>query len=251
MDEIIGSLENSTTGAAPHIQPYLPDPARRNGIGVIIFPGGGYEGLADYEGKDYAEFLCDQGIAGFVVTYRLAPGFKHPAMLEDALAAIATVRSRAAEFGLNPSMIGVMGSSAGGHLAAHSMVGYGDYKSSVSLRPDFGILCYPVISMQGDFCHGGSRWNLIGKEAPESLMRKVSCEEQVGPDTPPCFLWHTWEDPAVPVENSLMFASSLRRYGVPFEMHIYPKGVHGLALRTELPWARDCVRWLKELAGEA
>ena len=249
MQAFTGSLNSATTAPAPRIEPYLPDPGRGNGLGLVIFPGGGYGGLAEHEGKAYAEFFRSEGIASFVVTYRLGPqGHRHPAMLEDALAAIGTVRQRAGEFGVNPATIGVIGSSAGGHLAAHTLVAHGSYRSPVSLRPDFGILCYPVIAMTGAFCHTGSRANLLGENPTPDLMRQVSCEEQVSAQAPPCFLWHTWDDAAVPVENSLLFAAALRRHGIPFELHVYHQGPHGLGLNTELAWSQDCLRWLQDLA---
>ena len=250
MSELIGRLASSTTDAAPRITLYPPAPERRNGMGLIIFPGGGYGGLADHEGKGYAEFFAEAGITCFVVEYRLgSQGYRHPAMLEDALAAVATIRARADEFGLSADRIGVMGSSAGGHLTAHALVAWHQYESDVSLRPDFGILCYPVIDMAGEYAHVGSRRNLLGEDPSEELMHRVSCHEHVSAETPPCFLWHKCEDGSVPVENSMQFAAALRRHGVPFELHVYPRGRHGLGLNTDLPWGRDCVRWLVELNG--
>ena len=247
MNELIGFLESSTTAAAPRIEAYLPKHGGGNGIGIVILPGGGYEGLAEHEGKAFAKFFSGKGFACYVVNYRLgSQGHRHPAMLEDALAAMGTVRKHSAESGLGLSKVGVMGSSAGGHLAAHALVDWGIYESSVPLRPDFGILCYPVIDMKGEFCHHGSRDNLIGKNASGRLIQEVSCLDRVSASTPPCFLWHTWEDPALPMENTMLFAAALRRNKVPFELHIYPKGRHGLALDTKLPWAEACMRWMKE-----
>lgn len=248
MQIIHGTLPSSTTSPNPRIECYLPDAKLHNGVGLIIFPGGGYRMHAEHEGKGYADFFVQAGITCFVTSYRLgADGHRHPAMLEDALAAIHTVRQRASEWGVDPNRIGVMGSSAGGHLTAHSVTAWGEYRGDVSLRPDFGILCYPVIAMNGPFCHTGSRGNLLGEEATAEQSAKVSPELLVNKQTPPCFLWHTWEDPAVPVENSLIFASALRENGVPFELHVYPKGRHGLGLNTELPWGRDCLRWIGEV----
>jgi acetyl esterase/lipase len=243
-----GSLESGTTNPSPTIEVYLPEAGKAIGIGLIILPGGGYEWLAPHEGAGYAEHFQKQGIACFVVSYRLGnQGFKHPAMLEDALAAIETIRKRAGEFGVDPTRIGLMGSSAGGHLTAHILTAYSSYASSVSLRPDFGVLCYPVITMRDRFTHQGSRNNLIGTERSVAVLNALSCEEQVKPETPPCFIWHTWEDTGVPVENALMFAAALRRNDVPFELHVYQKGGHGLGLNTDLPWAQDCLRWMKAL----
>jgi acetyl esterase/lipase len=241
-----GALENGTTDPSPKIEVYLPVAKGRTDIGVIIFPGGGYRGLAEHEGAGYAHFFQSKGIAAFVVEYRLGgDGHRHPSMLEDALAAIQTVRSRATEFGIDPRKVGVMGSSAGGHLTAHTVTSYGEY--SQDLRPDFGILCYPVIDMAGALGHNGSRNNLLGENASRELRLSVSPDLKVTSQTPPCFIWHTVEDAAVPVENSLMFAAALQKNGVPFELHVYPKGRHGLGLNTNFGWEESLVRWLEEL----
>ncbi|MCB1123083.1 MAG: alpha/beta hydrolase [Verrucomicrobiae bacterium] len=243
---IHGSLAQGTTNPKPKIEVYLPKQPDRTEIGVVILPGGGYQGLAGHEGKDYAEYLQGQGIAGFVVEYRLGRnGFHHPAMLEDALAAIQTVRNRAVEFGIDPHKVGIMGSSAGGHLTAHTVTAYVDYAKD--LRPDFGILCYPVIEMDGAFTHAGSRRNLLGDDPTRELRRSVSPELRVNADTPPCFIWHTADDPVVPVENSMLFAMALQRHGIPFELHVYPHGRHGLGLKSNFGWEDSLVRWLGEL----
>jgi len=246
MQTIKGSLDSGQTGPSPDIVCRAPEKPG-SGIGIIIFPGGGYGCLAEHEGEGYARYLADAGVACFVVQYRLgSQGHRHPAMLEDALAAIATVRSRADEFGVDPTKLGVMGSSAGGHLTAHALVAWPQYESAVSLRPDFGILCYPVIASQGPFAHKGSMGNLAGPDAPVELLDTLSCEKQVTEDTPPCFIWHTGEDAGVPLENSMMFASALRQCGVPFELHLYHKGRHGLGLGAPFDWGRECLRWLEE-----
>jgi acetyl esterase/lipase len=249
MKKILGALDCGTTAPSPEIDCFIPedDPS---GVGVVIFPGGGYGGLAEHEGAGYAEYLCGAGIACFVVKYRLGPqGHRHPAMLEDALAAVYTVRSQAAEFGVDPQKIGVMGSSAGGHLAAHTLVGWRQYASRVLLRPDFGILCYPVIVSQGQHAHKGSMLNLAGEDAPPQLLEALSCEKHVSAQTPPCFLWHTGEDAGVPLENSMMFAAALRANDVPFELHLYHKGGHGLGLGAPFDWGAECLRWIEETAG--
>lgn len=248
MSELTGSLPHSKTDPSPRIESYLPASDKRSGVGLIIFPGGGYGGLAEHEGKDYAEFFRNEGICCFVVSYRLgSQGFRHPAMLEDALSAVHEIRNQADSLGLKPNKIGVMGSSAGGHLAAHSLVSYGTIESPVSLRPDFGILCYPVIAMSGEHCHTGSRANLLGDHPSEELIREVSCDDLVTAQTPPCFIWHTYEDAGVLFENSLLFAAALRRNGVPFELHIYHKGRHGLGLNADFSWANDCLRWINDI----
>jgi len=243
----------------PTLTPYLPEPAKATCAAVVICPGGGYGALAPHEGADYARFLNESGIAGFVLKYRLgSAGYRHPAMLQDAARAVRTVRARADEWKLDPKRIGIMGSSAGGHLAStlltHFDAGKPDAADPIerqSSRPDLGILCYAVISL-GEFGHRGSANNLLGTNPSPELVRELSNELQVTKDTPPCFIWHTYEDKAVPVENSLLFAEALRRAGVPFDLHIYQKGQHGLGLGTRdwnpekrHPWTRDCVFWLQ------
>jgi acetyl esterase/lipase len=243
----------------PTLTPYLPDPSKASGAAVVICPGGGYGGLAPHEGVDYARFLNEQGIAGFVLKYRLGPaGYHHPIMLQDAARAVRTVRSRAGEWHLDPQRIGIMGSSAGGHLASTLLThfdqgrpGDADVIEQQSSRPNIGILCYAVITM-GEFTHRGSRGNLLGNKPSPELVQNLSNELQVTKETPPTFLWHTWEDNAVPVENTLQFAEALRKAGVPFDLHIYQKGQHGLGLGTNKwdpehrhPWTQDLVYWLK------
>jgi acetyl esterase/lipase len=243
----------------PTLTPYLPEPAKSTGAAIVVCPGGGYGGLASHEGVDYARFLNEQGIAGFVLKYRLgSSGYRHPVMLQDAARAVRIVRAQAAQWKLNPHRIGIMGSSAGGHLAStlltHFDAGKADATDSIerqSSRPDLGILCYAVITM-GEFTHEGSKHNLLGNNPSPELIRDLSNELQVTKDTPPCFIWHTWEDTAVPVENSLHFAEALRKAGVPFDLHIYQKGGHGLGLGTREwdptkrhPWTLDLAVWLK------
>ena len=215
-------------------------PARN--LALVIFPGGGYSILAPHEGAGYAERFAAAGIDCHVVAYPLAPdGFRHPAMIEAAQTAIAEVRAQ-----LAPSVrLGVMGSSAGGHLAAHALVEW--ERTGPTHRPDFGVLCYPVITMQPSYGHTGSRGNLLGPEPGETLLAELSIERRVTPRTPPCFIWHTVEDAAVPVEHSLLFATALRQAGVPFELHAYARGRHGLGLETEFDWSSECLLWLHEL----
>jgi acetyl esterase/lipase len=243
----------------PTLTPYLADPANATGAAIVICPGGGYGGLAPHEGVDYARFLNEHGISGFVLKYRLgSAGYRHPVMLEDAARAVRTLRARAAEWKLDPNRIGIMGSSAGGHLASTLLTHFDEGKANdsdpierVSSRPNLGILCYPVITM-GEFTHQGSKANLLGKNPSPELVRNLSNELQVTKETPPTFLWHTWEDSAVPVENSLQFAAALRKAGVPFDLHVYQKGQHGIGLGSNKwdpehrhPWTQDVVFWLK------
>ncbi len=243
----------------PTLTPFLPDPAKATGAAMVICPGGGYGGLADHEGKHYALWLNDQGIAGFVLKYRLgSAGYHHPAMLQDAARAVRVVRAKAAEWKVDPKRVGIMGSSAGGHLASTLLTHFdkgdpnaADPMEHESSRPDLGILCYAVITMDAN-THQGSKNNLLGKDPSPELVKLLSNELQVTPQTPPCFIWHTWEDAGVKVENSLEFAYALRRAGVPFDLHIYQKGPHGLGLGSReydpqklLDWTRDCASWLK------
>jgi acetyl esterase/lipase len=243
----------------PTLTPFLPDAGSASGAAIVVCPGGGYGGLAGHEGKDYALWLNQHGVTAFVLKYRLGSGgYRHPRMLEDVARAIRTVRSRSAEWKLDPKRIGVMGSSAGGHLASTALTHFdagmpdaADPVERVSSRPDLGILCYAVISM-GQYTHQGSKRNLLGTDPSAELVTLLSNELQVTPQTPPTFLWHTAEDTAVPVENSLQFAGALRKAGVPFDLHIYQKGRHGIGLADKEPfanvhpWAADCVFWLKE-----
>jgi acetyl esterase/lipase len=242
----------------PTLTAFLPPLEKATGAAIVICPGGGYGGLAPHEGQGYAEWLADHGVAGIVLKYRLgSKGYRHPAMLNDAARAIRLTRAKAAEWKIDPKRVGVMGSSAGGHLASTILThfdggtpGDPDPVEQFSSRPDIGILCYPVITM-GPNTHGGSKKNLLGDNPPPELVELLSNEKQVTKDTPPCFLFHTWEDKAVKVENSMAFAEALRKAGVPFDLHIYQKGGHGMGLGPDRakgilhPWSDDCLYWLK------
>lgn len=243
----------------PTLTPYLPEDGKATGAAMVICPGGGYGMLAAHEGENYALFLNQHGVTAFVLKYRLgSAGYRHPCMLQDAARAVRTVRARADEWKIDPKRVGIMGSSAGGHLAStlvtHFDAGKPDAADPVerqSSRPDLGVLCYAVITMSEN-THSGSRANLLGKEPSPELIKLLSNEQQVTPETPPCFIWHTWEDGGVKVENSLEFAAALRWNKVPFDLHIYEKGRHGIGLADKPPfahphpWARDLVFWLKE-----
>jgi len=243
----------------PTLTPYLLAREKATGAAIVICPGGGYGGLADHEGDHYARFLNEHGVAAFVLKYRLGSnGYRHPAMLWDAARALRTVRARAGEWDLDPKRIGIMGSSAGGHLAStlltHFDSGKPDAADSIekqSSRPDLGILCYGVLTL-GEYTHQGSKQNLLGANPDPALVNLLSNELQVTSNTPPCFVWHTWEDKAVPVENSLLFANALRKSGVHFDLHIYQEGGHGIGLGSRdldaaklHPWTRDLIFWLK------
>jgi acetyl esterase/lipase len=239
----------------PTLTPYLPPKDKVTGAAIIVCPGGGYTHLADHEGRPVAEWLNTLGITAFVLKYRLGPRYHHPGPLQDAARAIRLVRAGAGEWGLDPQRIGILGFSAGGHLAstAGTHFGAGDAKASdpverVSSRPDLMILIYPVITMK-DKTHAGSKMNLLGPEPAPELIALLSNEEQVTKETPPSFLVHTMTDTTVPVENSLLFVSALRKAGVPFEFHLYERGPHGFGLGTKDPilatWPARCADWLK------
>jgi acetyl esterase/lipase len=245
----------------PSITVYSPAEGTATGAAMVIFPGGGYGGLARHEGEGFARWFAQQGVTAFVVKYRLGSkghDNRHPAMLHDAARAVRFVRSRAAEWNIDRDRVGVIGSSAGGHLAAtiltHFDAGRADDADPIereSSRPTLGILCYPVITM-GEYTHGGSRKNLLGPEPSPELIEQLSAERQVTAETPPCFIWHTWEDKGVRVENALLFAQALREKGVRFELHVYEKGGHGMGLgdgggkKPPHRWTADCLAWLGE-----
>jgi acetyl esterase/lipase len=223
----------------------------------VICPGGGYGGLAiSYEGHDVARWLNTLGVTGVVLKYRHAPKVRHPAPLEDAHRALRMVRAHADEWKIDPSRVGILGFSAGGHLAStagtHFDGGDASAKDPVdrlSCRPDFMILVYPVITMADPYTHKGSRRNLLGDRPDPKLVELLSNEKQVTAKTPSTFLAHTSEDSAVPPQNSVMFYEALVRNKVPAELHIYEKGQHGLGMnrRPELPfssWPERCAAWL-------
>ncbi len=225
-----------------------------NGSAMVICPGGGYGGLAGHEGKDYALWLNEHGVSCFVLKYRLgSKGYRHPVMLWDVSRAMRWTRAHADRFGIDPHRIGVMGSSAGGHLASTLLTHYDegdpdncDPIERVSSRPDLGVLCYAVISMKDGLTHQGSKRNLLGDDPEEELVISLSNELQVTAGTPPTFLWSTVEDPVVKVENSMAFATALRKHEVPFAMSLYEKGRHGLGLAGGHPWTQDLLRFFEE-----
>lgn len=220
---------------------------------VIIFPGGGYASKTDYEGPVIAKWLNSIGITAFVVDYRVAP-YKHPAEISDAQRAVRFVRANAKKYGIDENKIAVMGFSAGGHLAASVSVHYDkvfyeptDKTDKVSARPDASILCYSVIDMY-EYRHDGSRMNLLGYRVLEREKELMSVQLHVTEDTPTAFLWHTTGDRAVPEENTLLYAAALAGCNVPFEVHIYPCGDHGLGLAHQEPyvaqWSSALEKWL-------
>jgi len=240
----------------PTITPYLAPAGLRNGTAVIICPGGGYVRLAaDHEGRVPAEWLTSLGVSAFVLKYRLKE-YGHPAPLRDVLRAVRTVRANAAKWGVTPDRIGVMGFSAGGHLAASAGTLFdspdgrtGAAIDSVSARPDFLVLVYPVIQLNTPFAHAGSRQALLGATPAPGLVDAMSLDTRVTKDSAPAFLVHGGTDTAVPPENSVSFFLALRRAGVPAELHVYEKGAHGFGLQPGQgpisDWPRRCAEWLK------
>lgn len=241
----------------PNLIIYSPDAGKANGVAIVVCPGGGYGGLAmGHEGQEIGNWLNSLGITAFICDYRhRGKGYGHPAPMQDAQRAIRTARSRAQEFGIDPTRIGVLGFSAGGHLASTAATHFDSGKADaedvierVSCRPDFAVLCYPVIVFDADYTHKGSQFNLIGKDAPKELVESLSNEKQVTSDTPPTFLWHTTEDKAVPPENSVQFYMACVKHKVPAELHIYEKGPHGIGLATKFPgadqWPKALELWL-------
>ena len=241
----------------PVITPYAPPAWKRNHRALIIFPGGGYAMLCQYEGYGFAEYFCEQGYYCFVVNYRLSRGKEgchYPAQLSDAARAVRLVRSLAGELGYDTDKIGVVGSSAGGHLAASVSVlpEFGltlpeeGEVAKISSRPDFTILCYPVITL-GKYTEPGTRRYLLGENFDPADEKRLSLENSINEKTPPAFLYHRLGDTAVPCENSILYAQALRKYGIPFELHIYEKGNHGGGLDQGHPWVAEALRWIETL----
>ncbi len=247
----------------PTLTAFLPAAGTASGTAIVICPGGGYGGLASHEGQGYAEFLAGKGVACFVLKYRLgSKGYRHPVMMHDVQRAIRLVRTNAAKWAVDPARIGVMGSSAGGHLATTSVTHFDSGKADAtdavdrtSCRPDFGAICYGVISMEDGVTHGGSKNNLLGKDPAADLVELLSNDKQVTKNTPPCFVWTTGEDKAVLPENSFRFVQALRKSGIAFDFHVYEKGPHGIGLSPGKngvpagdvhPWGKDLVFWLQQ-----
>ena len=240
----------------PTITVYSPPADKNNGAAVVVCPGGGYGGLAQHEGQPVAEWLNTLGATGVVLRYRLGPKYHHPVMQQDVNRAIRMVRAHAEEWGVDPNRIGVLGFSAGGHLASTAATHWdqgnpdaADAVEKVSARPDVAVLVYPVITMSPPFTHGGSRRNLLGNEPDAKLVELMSNEMQVTNQTPPTYLVHSTDDRTVPIENSLQFATALAKNGVPFGMRVFDHGGHGYGLGTRDPelgsWPQSCAQWLE------
>jgi acetyl esterase/lipase len=247
-------FDRSYAQPEPVLTPY---PVNREGsqAAVVIFPGGGYGMKAAHEAEPVALWLNSLGISAFVLDYRVAP-YRHPIPLMDARRAVQMVRSCSVHCAVDPARVGVLGFSAGGHLASSVGTVFDPYPapqdavSEVSFIPNALILCYPVIS-SGPLGHAGSFDNLLGPDAPAAARETLSTELRVTAQTPPSFLWHTASDAAVPVENSLQFASALSARRVPFELHVFPDGEHGLGLAqahpSAAPWTDLCGKWLRQI----
>ncbi len=253
-----GPDEETTGGfirkvSRPQIQVYLPARIKANGAGIVVFPGGGYAGLTfDYEGTQQAQFFVDHGIAAFVVKYRIPSDQtmvdKSIGPLQDAQQAMRFVRLHAAEWNLDAARIGVIGFSAGGHLAStlatHFSKAYVDNPDHISMRPDFLIVVYPVISMDAKITHMDSRKALLGTDPSEDQVRLFSNELQVTKDTPPTLILHAADDRLVDVDNSIVFFEALRRAGVPVEAHLFQKGQHGFFMMPRDEWQTAILDWL-------
>ncbi len=240
----------------PSVQHYPAPADKANGAAIVVCPGGGYGRLASHEGHDVALWLNRIGVTAFVLKYRLGPRYHHPAMLWDVQRAIRLVRAKATQWKVDPQRIGVMGFSAGGHLASTAATHFdegnarsGDPIDRLSSRPDVAILCYPVITLTSPFAHAGSRKNLLGENPATELVAMLSNEKQVTAKTPPTFLFHTADDTAVPVENSMLFAEALRKNKVAVEMHLFEHGRHGVGLAKDDPvlstWSMLLENWLR------
>ena len=241
----------------PTLAPYIVPQGRGTGTAVIVCPGGGYQHLSmDKEGDQVARWLNSLGVTAFVLKYRLGPKYRHPVELGDAQRAIRTVRYKATEYRVLPDRVGIMGFSAGGHLASTAGTHFdagnanaADPIDRLSSRPDFLVLVYAVISFSPPYLHRGSLQALLGDQPDPKLVENLSNELQVTAQTPPTFLFHTSGDKTVPAENSALFYLALRKAGVPAEMHIYEQGPHGVGLaQTDealSSWPGRLADWLR------
>jgi len=242
----------------PRLDYYPAKPNESTRTAVVICPGGGYWGLAiDHEGKQTAEWLNSIGISAFVLKYRLPDDAimedKSVGPLQDAQEAIRMVRRHASQWNIDPNKIGIMGFSAGGHLASTASTHFNEkvYQpgDTTSARPDFSLLIYPVVSMDSVITHSGSRFFLLGEHPSEEQVKRFSNELQVTSQTPPAFIIHSLDDNVVPVQNSINYALAMKKCNVPCELHIYEHGGHGYGLGrsndTESTWPEACKKWLK------
>ncbi len=237
----------------PTLEVYLPDKATATGTAIVVIPGGGY-GVVVYQGEGIgtAKALAQKGVAAFVLKYRLPSDStmidKTTGPLQDAQQAIKRVREGAAKWGIDPGKVGIMGFSAGGHLASTEATHFDkaqiDNSENTSLRPDFQVLVYPVISMRDSLAHRGSRDNLLGKNPSQQTIELFSNESQIRANTPPTYLTHAADDKVVDVDNSIAYFEALRHQKIPVEMHVYPKGDHGFIFRQP-SWIDPLFDWMK------
>jgi acetyl esterase/lipase len=255
-----GRITRCEKVVTPDLTIFLPAPEKANGASVLICPGGGYGVLAfDHEGNAIAKWLNDNGIAGIILKYRLPSDQimtdKSIGPLQDAQEAMRVIRRNASAWKINPGKIGVIGFSAGGHLASTISTHYAEkvyeVKDNTSARPDFSLLIYPVVSFDTAITHMGTRNNLIGLKPDEKQVKRFSNELQITADTPPAFLVHSADDNAVPVMNSIGYFRGLQKNKIPVELHIFQKGGHGYGLSpnggTESSWPDLCIKWMKQM----
>ncbi|MCK7558703.1 alpha/beta hydrolase [Chitinophaga sedimenti] len=259
----IGGTSKDTE--APYIEHFAANGDKRNGAAILICPGGGYGHLAvGHEGSDVAKFFNNEGFDAIVLHYRLndaaQSGSRYPDQYNDVTAAMRIVKSKAAGWKVNPDKIGVIGFSAGGHLASmlttiHKAANPGskDSLEQYSSRPAFSILVYPVITLEGEFKHAGSARNLLGDNPPADLVYKLSTQHSVDANTPPTLLIHSTDDKTVPVENSLLFYNALKANKIPASLHIFDHGGHGYGMAPKDPvintWPGVAVLWVREKLG--
>lgn len=247
----------ASAGDVPFLEFVAPDPLKATGASMLIFPGGAYSFLSEKSGLAYAEWLAAEGIAAFVVNFRLGSrGYRYPAIMADAQRALWVVSRDARTWQLDSRRIGVIGTSAGGHLASLllTQAGFGRLGASTdpwldaALRPALGVLCYAVVSLLDPLAHAATRANFLGEEEGSlALQTEFSTHLHVSPATPPCFLWHTRDDPEVSAQHTAEFSAALARQRIPYELHLYETGPHalGLARGHGLHWTGDCIRWLR------
>ena len=256
--EVIGKGQRILRVTDPTLEVFMPTKEKANGTAIIICPGGGYALLAfDHEGYKVANWLTELGITAFILKYRLPSDIimedKSIGPLQDAQKAMRIVRRDAKKWNIKPNKIGIMGFSAGGHLASTLSTHYNDNVytpvDTISAHPDFSILVYPVVSMNPKITHKGSKNNLLGENPNEEMLKRFSNELMVNENTPPAFLVHAADDKAVPVENSINYFLALKKNNIPAELHIYEKGGHGFGLipskNTESSWTKACELWLR------
>jgi acetyl esterase/lipase len=234
--------------SVPTYSLYLPEPGAASDTVVVVLPGGGYSGHAEHEAAPIGRWLRSLGITAMVLRYRLAPVYRYPAMLDDAQEAVRLARTNAESWGVTPSRVGILGFSAGGHLAAITATASAE---TATERPDFAVLIYPVIRMTGEAAHPGCRAALLGDPRETEVARSLNADERVRPGSPPAFIVHGWDDAVVPVENAIAYVTACRSAGVPCELHVFARGPHGFGLARRAgavaAWPRLCAEWMVRL----